>query len=434
MLSLLMMIFGMFLLFYPVSVVSAFILLIPLGMLCLNKSAMYVQDMLLMFTHSSMLLGFLTLSLFGLTLVATYKNWSRYYSCLVISMALVLMLCFSISDFLLFYIFFESSLIPIFLMILSWGYQQERLQASLYMVMYTVFGSLPLLLIILYINMYMSSSQIFMITIFSFLQSGVLFLGFAAFMVKLPIYCLHLWLPKAHVEAPLGGSMLLAGVLLKLGGYGAYMYSYMMPISLFNTMSVLIMSISIVGGVLASAVCLMQSDVKAMIAYSSIVHMSFVMFGLMTMSVWGYGCAVITMLAHGWVSAGLFLTGYISYLMTNSRSFSYNKGVLVLAPMLSFFWCVLCIMNMGVPPTINFIGEIMVIPASMFVSLWMFIGVGMVMFMSVGYNMYLYTRVNHGNPSKYMSSSKVLLNSVMLALVLHLMPLSFIGNMDLLVF
>nr|AFK27948.1 NADH dehydrogenase subunit 4 [Cornu aspersum] len=331
--------------------------------------------------------------------------------------------------------FFELSLLPILLMIISWGYQPERVQAGIYMVMYTVLGSMPLLVSIFFLyTSYMSLNIHYLVTISPYIPYGLAFMGFIAFFVKLPVYGVHIWLPKAHVEAPLGGSMLLAGVLLKLGGYGLYIYSNIMTISMTSWGLMFLVSLALWGGSLAAWMCFNQNDIKALIAYSSVVHMSIVVLGFLTCSPWGYSSSVITMVAHGWVSSGLFLLAYITYKIVGSRSFCYTKGLLQVIPVLSMAWFIYCIWNMAVPPTINLMGELAAVPVSFMLSVQLLMVVLVLMFLSVGYNMYLYTYINHGSISTYTVSHKMVSCPNLLALVGHLMPLVFLFNMDLLCF
>lgn len=183
----------------------------------------------------------------------------------------------------MFYLFFESSLIPTLFLILGWGYQPERLQAGIYLLFYTLLASLPILVAIFYIYNTISTINFYLMINRGF-DYELLYLGLIfAFLVKMPIFLVHLWLPKAHVEAPVAGSIILAGILLKLGGYGLLrVFSVLQSVGIkFNYIFI---SIRLIGGVLVRLVCLRQVDLKALIAYSSVAHMGIVLSGLITLT------------------------------------------------------------------------------------------------------------------------------------------------------
>lgn len=211
-----------------------------------------------------------------------YKNnfYYKFFNFVVLIILISLILFFSSSNIFLFYLFFELRLIPVLLLILGWGYQPERLQAGLYLFFYTLLASLPILvsIFILYENFFTLRFEILK---FINIKSGYLFIFICSvFFVKIPIFFLHLWLPKAHVEAPVSGSIILAGVILKLGGYGLIR---VLPIFtlLIQKISILF-SISLVGGVIVSFICIRQRDIKSLVAYSSVSHIGIVLAGLLT--------------------------------------------------------------------------------------------------------------------------------------------------------
>nr|YP_010489401.1 NADH dehydrogenase subunit 4 [Cuneopsis rufescens]UWM10815.1 NADH dehydrogenase subunit 4 [Cuneopsis rufescens] len=315
------------------------------------------------------------------------------FSVLVLTMALVF--CFSVGSLLNFYIMFEFSLIPILLIILGWGYQPERLQAGKYMLLYTVSASLPLLVLIILVLI--KSGSVFWGWKFLGFEWGwlVTFCASLAFLVKLPIYGFHLWLPKAHVEAPVAGSMILAGVLLKLGGYGLIRFFYML--SLFSSLTIsVIFCLSLTGGVVASMVCFSQNDVKALVAYSSVGHMSLVLGGIYSNTDWGWLGCLLMMIAHGLCSSGLFFLASETYKCYGTRSLFLVKGGLVLVPGIALCWFLVCAINMAAPPSLNLWGELMLGISVLSYSMVFAFFTGAMTFLSGLYSWYLYSITQHG--------------------------------------
>nr|YP_010040997.1 NADH dehydrogenase subunit 4 [Eclipophleps carinata]QOZ41931.1 NADH dehydrogenase subunit 4 [Eclipophleps carinata] len=325
---------------------------------------------------------------------------SSYYSgffVFIILFLLIMLYCsFSTLSLLLFYIFFESSLIPTLLLILGWGYQPERLQAGLYLIFYTLLASLPLLLVLF--KVYDFSNTLYFPLLIDFGSYYLMFYVFIilAFLVSMPMFLVHLWLPSAHVEAPISGSMILAGVLLKLGGYGIFrvmkIISYLgMKFNYFW------LSLSLSGGVIISFICFRQVDLKSLIAFSSVAHMSMVIGGLMTMNWWGCLGSFTLMIGHGLCSSGLFCLSNIVYERLGSRSLLINKGMINLMPSMALWWFLLSSSNMAAPPSLNLLGELSLLNSIISWSSFSFLVLIFLSFFSATYTLYMYSYSQHGS-------------------------------------
>nr|VFU78843.1 NADH dehydrogenase subunit 4 [Proasellus racovitzai] len=324
-----------------------------------------------------------------------YSKYSGTFNTTLTMLLLALILAFSCSSLLVFYIFFEASLVPTFILIVGWGYQPERLQAGVYMMLYTIFASLPLLIVLL--NITSKDSAGFMAEANVAHTGGALLMAGAliAFIVKLPLYLVHLWLPKAHVEAPVAGSMILASVLLKLGGYGMVRLLPKLSPGVAGV-SWALMSWGLVGGVFISLSCLRQVDIKVLIALSSVAHMAVVFGGIMSLTTWGINGAVLVMMGHGFCSSGLFCVANMSYERTGTRSLLVMKGAQSTMPALTMWWFLLVIANMAAPPSMNLLGEIHSILGLVKWSVLNSAPVAGLVFFAAAYSLYLYASTQQG--------------------------------------
>nr|YP_009433278.1 NADH dehydrogenase subunit 4 [Carcinocoris binghami]AGO28047.1 NADH dehydrogenase subunit 4 [Carcinocoris binghami] len=381
--------------------------LVGVFLLCLFFFILHSSWMLTFFSSLSYMLGYDLVSLCLIMLsfwiiilmilasgvINILNNFKVEFMLVISFLLLFLTLSFSTSSLFLFYFIFEASLIPTLFLIYGWGYQPERLSAGFYLLFYTLFASLPLLICIFYIYNMSYTGFYFLIDVDCNLYMYISLI--LAFMVKMPMIFTHFWLPKAHVEAPISGSMILAGVLLKLGGYGlfrCFLFIYVYGVYL----NYIWLGLSLYGMLIVGVLCLSQVDMKSLIAYSSVCHMGLVLCGILTLNYWGLIGSLILMIGHGICSSGLFCLANINYERTMSRSFFVNKGMLTLMPSLSMFWFILCSNNIASPPSLNLLGEIFLINSVMSWSTLTFLFLAVSSFFSCCYSIYLYSYIQHG--------------------------------------
>jgi NADH-ubiquinone oxidoreductase chain 4 len=306
-----------------------------------------------------------------------------------------------------------------------WGYQPERIQAGIYLIIYTISASLPIL--ILFIATYSTSSSLLisssLIIIFPpSINSNffwlILVLGF---LVKLPIFSTHLWLPKAHVEAPIAGSIILAAILLKLGGYGLIRIIRIYQINLVPVY--ILLSLSLYGAIITRLICLRQPDIKSLIAYSSVGHIGIILAGIMSYSTWGITAALIIIIAHGLCSSALFIIANLSYSITHTRRIYLTKGMLAICPSLSMWWFLLLSANMAAPPSLNLLSEIILISSIISISTYTIAVLAALRFFTAVYSLHLFAVTQHGQTHFILNPSPSYKSRDILLLIIHLIPL-----------
>lgn len=277
---------------------------------------------------------------------------------LIFLLRIIITLFFMSNTSLLLYTTFEISLIPIFIIIMGWGYQIERLNARLRIIFYTLIASLPILIALVLVGKKINTNRILFFNIRTTLNDLVILFLIMAFLVKTPMFLVHLWLPKAHVEAPVYGSMLLAALLLKLGTYGFYLFFL---INYLRITLLFIFSTSFLRSFVIRLACIRILDIKVIIAYSSVAHMALVIFLFIILNNFSEIAGIGIIITHGFTSAPLFYLAYVQYERRHSRSIMLNKSVLYIIPMLRLFWFLILILNLAAPPSLNLLMELIIV-------------------------------------------------------------------------
>ena len=301
-------------------------------------------------------------------------------------------------DLVLFYLFFEGGLIPMFLIIGIWG-GKRRVYASFKFFLYTLVGSLLMLVAILAMYGKAGTTDITVLLNTDFpkeMQTWLWLAFFASFAVKMPMWPVHTWLPDAHVEAPTAGSVILAAILLKMGGYGFIRFSLPMFPDASTNFAPLIYALSVIAIVYTSLVALVQEDIKKLIAYSSVAHMGFVTMGLFTLNAQGMQGAIFQMISHGLVSGALFLCVGVIYDRMHTREISAYGGLVNRMPIYAFVFMLFTMANVGLPGTTGFIGEFLSLTGAFQANSWVALIATSGVVLSAAYALYLYRRVIFG--------------------------------------
>jgi len=348
----------------------------------------------------SVLFVLLTAFLMPICILASWamkKRVADYMAAFLILQTLVIGV-FCALDLVLFYIFFEGSLIPMFLIIGVWG-GANRVYAAIKFFLYTFLGSVLMLAAMIYMFVQAGTTDIEALQSFDFAREAQTWLWlafFASFAVKMPMWPVHTWLPDAHVEAPTAGSVILAGILLKLGGYGFLRFSLPMFPDASAYFAPLVFVLSIIAIVYTSLVAFRQTDIKKLIAYSSVAHMGFVTLGLFTMTELGVQGAIFQMISHGFISGALFLCVGVIYDRFHTREIAFYGGLVHKMPVYAAFFALFAMANVGLPGTSGFVGEILTMMGAFEVDPRVAFGAALGVIFSAVYMLTLYKKVVFG--------------------------------------
>ncbi|MBP6985719.1 MAG: NADH-quinone oxidoreductase subunit M [Alphaproteobacteria bacterium] len=349
----------------------------------------------------SLLFILLTAFLIPVSILSSWNSIGhrvKEYMMMFLLLETMLIGMFSALDLVLFYLFFEAVLIPMFLIIGIWG-GERRVYAAYKFFLYTLLGSVLMLVAIMVIYFEVRTTDITAILAYDFpveLQKWLWLAFFASFAVKVPMWPFHTWLPDAHVEAPTAGSVILAGILLKLGGYGFIRFSLPMFPDASQYFAPFIFSLSLIAVVYTSLVALVQEDMKKLIAYSSVAHMGFVTLGIFTLDLIGVQGAIFQMFSHGLISGALFLCVGVIYDREHTRLIARFGGLVHRMPVYAVFFMVFTLASVALPGTSGFVGELLVLIAAFKVSWYLALIAGTGMILGAAYMLWLYRRVVFG--------------------------------------